>query len=39
MEHAALMKGREIHLGFWRGNVRETNNIGEPAVDVRIVLK
>lgn len=38
MEHAVLVEGREIHLGFWRGNVRETKKI-EPAVDARILLK
>jgi len=39
VEHAVLMKGTEMHIGFWRGNVRETKNIGEPRVDARIVLK
>jgi hypothetical protein len=39
VEHAVLMKGREMHLGFWLGNVRETKNKGEPVVDARTVLK
>jgi hypothetical protein len=30
---------REMHTGFWRGNLREGDHLGDPGIDGRIVLK
>jgi hypothetical protein len=29
---------REIYTGFWWGNLRERDNLGDPGVDGRIIL-
>jgi hypothetical protein len=29
---------REIHTGFWWGNVSERNYFEDPGVDVRVIL-
>jgi hypothetical protein len=28
-----------VHTGFWCGDLREGNHLGDPAVDGRIILK
>jgi hypothetical protein len=30
---------REMHTGFWWGDLRDGNNLGDPGVDGRIILK
>jgi hypothetical protein len=30
---------REVHTGFWWGDVREGDHLGDPGVDKRIILK
>jgi hypothetical protein len=30
---------RDIHTGFWSGDLREGDNLGDPGVDGRIILK
>jgi hypothetical protein len=30
---------REVHTGFWWGDLREGNHLGDPGVDGRIILK
>jgi hypothetical protein len=37
--HVARMGKREVHKGFWRGDVREGEHLGDPGVDGRIILK
>jgi hypothetical protein len=29
----------EVHTGFWWGDLREDDHLGDPGVDVRILLK
>jgi hypothetical protein len=33
------MGGREVHTGFWCGNLRERDNLEDPDIDGRIILK
>jgi hypothetical protein len=33
------MGEREVHTGFWWGDLREGDHLGVPAVDRRIILK
>jgi hypothetical protein len=33
------MGKREMHTGFWRGNLREGDHLGDPGIDGRIILK
>jgi hypothetical protein len=28
-----------VHTGFWWGNLREADHLGDPGVDERIILK
>jgi len=28
----------EVHTGFWWGDLRETDNLGDLGIDVRIIL-
>jgi hypothetical protein len=36
--HVASGK-REVHTGFWWGDLREGDHLGDPGVDWRIILK
>jgi hypothetical protein len=38
-DHIARMGKREVHTGFWWGNLREGDHLGDPGVDGRIILK
>jgi hypothetical protein len=33
------MGKRKVHTGFWWGDVREGDHLGDPGVDGRIILK
>jgi hypothetical protein len=37
--HVALWKKGEVHTGFWWGNVKVGNHLGDTGVDGRIILK
>jgi hypothetical protein len=37
--HIARIGKREVHTGFWWGDVREGDHLGDPGVDGRIILK
>jgi len=28
-----------VYIGFWWGNLRERDNLGDPGVDARIILR
>ena len=36
--HVAHMGTREAYTGFWRGNLRVRDNLGDPGIDGRIIL-
>jgi hypothetical protein len=38
-EHVALMGRVEVYTGFWWGNLTERDNLEEPGVDGRIILR
>ena len=38
-EHVARMAGEEKRIEFWWRNMRETDNLGDPRVDGRIILR
>jgi hypothetical protein len=31
--------GKEVHTGFWWGDLREGDRLGDPGVDGRMILK
>jgi hypothetical protein len=33
------MGKREVHTGFWWGDLRQGDHLGDPGVDGRIILK
>jgi hypothetical protein len=33
------MGKREVHTGFWSGDLREGDHLGDPGIDGRIILK
>jgi hypothetical protein len=37
--HVARMRKGEVHTGFWWGDLREGDHLGDPGVDGRIILK
>jgi hypothetical protein len=37
--HIARMVEKEVHTGFWWGDLRECDHLGDPGVDGRIILK
>ena len=36
--HVARM-GRDVHTGFWWGNLRERDHLEDPGIDRRIILR
>jgi len=30
---------REVHTGYWWGNLRESDHFGDPGVDGRVILR
>jgi hypothetical protein len=37
--HVARMGKRAVHTGFWWGDLREGDHLGDPGIDGRIILK
>jgi len=37
--YVACMGGREVHTGFWWGNLRERDCLEDPGLDGRTILK
>jgi hypothetical protein len=37
--HIARMGKKEVRTGFWWGDLREGDHLGDPGVDGRIILK
>jgi hypothetical protein len=37
--HVERMGKREVHKGFWWGDLREGDHLGDPRIDGRIILK
>jgi hypothetical protein len=37
--HVARITERAVHTGFWWGDLREGDHLGDPGVDGRIILK
>jgi hypothetical protein len=37
--HVARMGKSEVHTGFWLGDLREGDHLGDPGIDGRIILK
>ena len=38
-EHVARMGRGEVYTGFWWGNLRERDHLGDPGVNGRIILR
>jgi hypothetical protein len=37
--YVARMGKGKVHTGFWWGDVRESDHLGDPAIDGRIILR
>jgi hypothetical protein len=37
--NVARMGEREVHAGFWWGNLRKGDHLGDPGINGRIILK
>jgi len=37
--HVGCMGGGEVYTGFWCGNLRERDHLGDPGIDWRTVLR
>jgi hypothetical protein len=37
--HVARMGKREVYTGFWWGDLREDDHLGDPGIDGRVILK
>jgi len=37
--HVACTGRGEVYTGFWWGNLRERDNLGDPDIDLRIILR
>jgi hypothetical protein len=37
--HVAHLEKREVHTGFWWGDMRDGDHLEDPGVDGRIILK
>ena len=37
--HVAHMGERRLYTGFWWGNLRKRDHLGDPGIDVRIILR
>ena len=37
--HVARVGRRQAYTGFWRGNLRERDHLGDPDVDGKIILR
>jgi hypothetical protein len=37
--YVARMGDRDVHIGFWWGDLREGDHLEDPGVDGRIILK
>ena len=37
--HVARIGGRGAYTGFWWGNLRERDHLGDPGIDERIILR
>jgi hypothetical protein len=38
-EHVAGMRIGEAYTGFWWGNLRDKDHLGDPGIDGRIILR